>query len=824
LTKKSPKKTRLTASASPTVLAIACSAEPPDSLHAFLAALPATPDCVIVAAVQDPPSPPGKIPAPPDGLPLPVAAAKAGTPIRPGRIHLVQPGSGLTVRNGKFAASPGGTAPLDSLLSSIASEFGPRAVAVVLSGTGCDGARGARAVKEAGGFVLVESPESAPASGMPEAAILSGAPDFTAAPAALAAEFAHLAALEADAPPAKAGTDPASERMRRLESTLKRHTGFDLSDYKPETASRRIARRMVLCRIPDFGEYTTHLQRTPAECDLLANDMLIGVTSFFRDRAAFDRLRETVIPGMVRAARGRTLRVWCAGCSTGEEVYTLAMLIDHALEELGEQGLPVKIFATDLDRRALAIASQGTYPSTIAESLPPGFAKKYFTPQGGHLQIARHIRERIVFARHNLLKDPPFIRLDLLCCRNLLIYLRPHAQQRALSIMHFSLRHEGALMLGSSETLGELQDDFGHIDSKHHLFFKKTTSSHFSPDPIRFTSFCTPALPPPGTRPESQLPPHLDEALASRILANIGSACFVLNDKLEILYSFGDTARYAAPRQGRASIVLADLLPKNLSLALSNAASKASSTGKPFRYTRLKAPGGSGASLVVETFQPANAKRPLLLVFIDDRSKKSAGAESEFGPGDSMQRISELEEDLRESRAGLKAAIEALEATNEELQTTNEELHASNEELHSTNEELESLNEELQTLNIEHQTKIKELTKARDDLDNFISSSDIATLFLDTELNIRRFTPAAACRTGLLPHDTGRNISALAHPLLAAAAEAAREVLSGAERAVRRLPAGDGGTILLRASPFLLKNGNRAGATITFIALDPAPE
>lgn len=791
---------------------------PADSapLREFLAALPKTfPGALLVAGGSL--APKGK-----------KSAASAGTRIAPGKILHIPAGKTFTATGGKLSATRSRQQPpLDTLLGSVAAEFGDHSAAVVLSAHGSDGALGTRAVKEAGGLVLLQTPDPNDTGSLPASILLTASADIVESPRTLALELARLAAAAHPQPPrtGAARHHSSAEQLRKLEAILKRQTGFDLSDYKRESVSRRIERRMGLCRTPDLGKYIALLQREPSECDNLAKDILIGVTSFFRDREAFGRLRETVIPGMLRAARGRPLRIWCAGCSTGEEAYTVGMLVDDALEDLGEQGLPVKMFATDLDRRALEVAGRGIYPATIADSLPRGFLKKYFTPHGANFQIIRPIRERIVFARHNLLKDPPFLRLDLATCRNVLIYLQPAAQARALGLLHLALRVEGALMLGRSEALGALQPDFTPVDAKRHIFFKNSNPSARRPDAFVFDSAVTLSqLPLPGPKhppgPSLQPSQKLMDLVVGRCLGQLAHACFVLNPQLEVVYSFGEAPRFASLRSGRSTMVLTELLPEPAAVALSSAAAKTLSTGKPCSFSPVPFPPDRTVGIAVEGIRLPGESRQLLLAFFQERKRNAAESESAFGLKESMERIASLEQEIRDGRTRLQSLIETLEATNEELQTSNEELQVSNEELQSANEELESVNEELQTLNQDHQEKILELTKSNEDLDNFISSSNIATLFLDTELRLRRFTPTAARQTGLLPHDTGRKVTALSHPILAAAARAASKILSGAPSLEEQLPLGPADQpLLLSATPFLRRDGIPTGAIISFIPL-----
>ena len=769
---------------------------------------------------------------------LEVENASPGVPLESGRVWILPPGRLFECRDNLLLEAerqhPASAAPIliDTLLHSLARHDPERGIAVILSGTGSDGALGVRELKEAGGLVMAQSPASAKFPAMPQSTILTGAVDVEGTPEELAGRLSGLVTprpLAIPLPLANA-EEPIISGLRRMEALLKRHSGFSLGDYKQESVSRRIERRMGLCHIPDFEDYVALLQKSPLECENLAKDMLISVTGFFRDPEAFTRLRESVLPGLVKESRGQPLRIWVPGCATGEEAYTIAMLLDDTLLEFGEAAPPYKIFATDLDRHALEIARQGIYPSSAAEAIPEPYRRRYFIPKGELYQVCHLLRERMVFAKHNILKDPPFNRLDLISCRNLLIYLQPHAQQRVLSMIHFALRQGGVLVLGLSETLGDMGEDFGTVDNRQHIFHKKSLSHSVLPEtiPIAAARGSTGALSSlPSNPPHFQDQPaaRLVEAFTDRILQRFDRVCFVLNHRLEILYSFGNTRCYIGLKTGRASMNLADLLPKNLSAALYTLAARVLADEKPCQVGPIPTDDhrdSTSVSLLVESIRLAKDDRIFLLVFFEDSEQRAEAEESSIGLCESIQRIGELEEELRTSRTRLKAAVEELEASNEELQTSNEELQVSNEGMQSINEELVSVNEELRTLNNDHQSKILELTKAKEDLDNFISSAGIATIFLDSDLLIRRFTPSAASCTGLLPHDIGREITALSHPLLVQAAEAARRILAGADFVELNIPGTAGETFHLRAAPFARKDGARAGATVSFIPIRPA--
>ncbi len=767
---------------------------------------------------------------------LPIRLAKEGDRPTAGEILVLPTDHLFEIQNGQLVAKTadpeaGPQLIFDTLLRSMARNYSEYSMAVILSGSGTDGAIGARALNDAGGMILAQSPETAQFPTMPESVILAKAADMVADPETLAREVVRLARRPATQtpPPLVSRDEKAQLRMRTLESLLKRHASFNIADYKQESVHRRLERRMGLCHLPIFDEYLAYLQNNPAECENLAKDMLISVTSFFRDPEAFARLRETVLPGLVKESHNRQLRVWVPACATGEEAYTIAILIAEAIAEHGNAGMTFKIFATDLDRDALQVAGQGIYPSSVAADIPPHLLEKYFTPEGDTFKIRRSIRENMIFAKHNILKDPPFNRLDLISCRNLLIYLQSFSQQRVLSILNFALRMGGALMLGMSESIGEVAENFGPVDAKNHIYFKKTPASTILPEVIPLatsgglaTNYFIPSPLPSVMDTQST---RLLEAFTDKILGRMNQACFVLNNRLEILYSFGQTRRYIGFKQGRASINLSELLPKSVSAALTTVAARVLAEEKPCHFGPIHEDTEQTSSvfmLSVESFRPSQDDRIYLLVYLEVTDKKNSNEEDEVGLRESMQRISVLEEELRDNRSRLKAAVEELEASNEELQTSNEELHASNEELQSANEELESVNEELQNLNNEHQTKIQELSKANEELDNFISSADIANIFLDSDLRIQQFTPSAARRTGLLPHDHGRAIIELSHPLLLKATEAARQILHGQDVVETSFPWESGETIHLRARPYIRKDSARAGAIVTFFSIQNA--
>lgn len=814
------------------VVAIGFSAGGLEPLEAFFKALPEKLEATYIVYEHFPENQESHLPEILSHVtPLPVVVAKNGTPLELQHIYVL-PASGTFLLKNRHLVESSENHPhaegmkFDALLESLADQERENAVAIILSGTGSDGARGARAVKQETGLVLVQSPESARSPGLPESVILGGVADFVLPPEDLAKALVKVASHIVHTSPSlpQAEDEDVMEQMRKLTTLLKRNTGLDLGAYKQTSVVRRIERRMGICEVSDFGEYVALLRKNPAECENLAKDMLISVTRFFRDPDAFDKLRETVLPQIIKETDARPLRCWVPGCATGEEVYSLAILIEEAMKEAGVSNQSCKIFATDLDRKALDIACQGLYPATITNDVPPDLLEKYFVKQGDHYQIVRHIRERIVFAKHNLLKDPPFTRIDIISCRNLLIYLQPPAQQAVLAILHFGLRTGGVLMLGLSETLADMQSHFNPIDSKQHLFVKKGESPLFLSNAMQYSP--SHYYPPPHQSLDQNIgqiersTQRLSETFTNRILSRLNRSCFVLNAKFDVLYSFGTADKHTHIAEGRSSLNLLDLVSKNLAVPLSSALNKVLQDGRPFQYAPIQiADQGEShsVSILVESFRLEKDESPFFIVFISDTEEGDPIETSNFDLKNSIQRIANLEEELRINKIRLTEVSEELEASTEELQTSNEELQASNEELQSINEEVESVNEELQTVNNECQRKILELTKANEDLDNFVASADIATIFLDSNLQIRRFTPTAAQKANLLPHDIGRKIGELSHPLLVMAANAAQQILNGVPKVESFTSIGDAENLLMRASPFTQNDGSRSGATVSFL-------
>jgi two-component system CheB/CheR fusion protein len=762
---------------------------------------------------------------------MPVCQAEDGATAESNHVYLIPPKKCLTIFKGKLLltewnSKDGPNLPVDAFFSSLARDCGERAVGIALSGTGSDGTRGIRSIKEAGGLVMIQDEHSAKFSGMPHSAIATGLADYILPagemPPALLKFIRHPLFKKADG----SELHLAVNIVEKIEEFVRARTGLDFSRYKQSTVVRRLERRIGIAQVDNTEQYLEYLRQTPQEVTAFYHDLLISVTRFFRDRESFNRLRDEVIPAIfASAAKDRTIRVWVAGCATGEEAYSIAILMqEHALT-LGER-YQVKVFATDVNKETIALAGTGLYPASIAADVSADLLARHFIQTENGYQICRSIRDQVVFARHDILKDPPFTRMNLVSCRNLLIYLQSPEQREVLSFLHFALCPKGYLFLGSSETVGEHQDAFEPINAKARIFQKRATTLLAHPalakianlfPPVREALSAIAGDANGGKQPQERL----WEAINAKLIEDFVPTCFAVNDKNEVLYSFGQTKAFLALPAGRAHLNLLKLVPRDLSLAIAVALREAKKQNAVVRYRRVKFRRDQATILVDLKVEPMQGARGLTLIFLQEREKpatsKDFGGE-EFDPGGkSAQRIADLEEDLQRSGENLQTAAEEQEASMAELQSTHEELVASNEELQSSNEELESINEELITLNSEYQEKNDELTVANNDINNFLRTSQIGTIFLDEMLHIRRFTPVVAAEMNLLPHDVGRLLTELSHPLIDELSSEAHRVLRERRPVEKTVESKPGVWYLLRISPYRREGASDQGIVATFV-------
>jgi two-component system CheB/CheR fusion protein len=713
---------------------------------------------------------------------MPVQRAEDGMQVMPNHVYLIPPKKNLTIFHGKLLLSEqephkGINLPIDVFLRSLAEDQSEKAVAVILSGTGSDGTRGVRAVKEYGGMVMVQDEESAKFDGMPRAATATGLVDFVLPPEKMPRQLLTFAQSPYCTKTERSESLLSDEEgLTRIFAILREKCKVDFTFYKPSTVTRRIERRMTINQAGEIKEYVAYLQRHPGEAMALYRELLIGVTNFFRDQEVFDRLAENELSELLRNAGPREIRFWVAGCSTGEEAYSLAIQARECMEALGVSR-DIKIFATDIDRDAIHYAAAGIYPESIAADVSPKLLSKYFYRKEESFQIVRTIREMVVFAPHNLIKDPPFTNISLISCRNLLIYLQPVLQRKVLEGFNFSLLPGGVLLLGTSETTGEMADYFDTLDPKFKLYRSK---GRFKPASGLLATLST-----TDTRARDlrgryagvrrALRASEEERVLERFLDSAAPdyipLALIVNEELEILQVVGDAAGYLKLPSGKLLNDISRLAAKELAVPLTTGIQKVFRQHEELRFSNIRLADEQGGKLARIHIKPLPAKKgqePLVAVFIGEVKKAEP-----VGPGtvttsydlskETEDRLRDLEQELQFSRENLQATIEELETSNEELQATNEELLASNEELQSTNEELQSTNEELFTVNSEYQSKIIELTELHHDVENLLSATQMGQLLLDENLEVRRFSKRMGEIFKLLDSDVGRPITHISH-------------------------------------------------------------
>jgi two-component system CheB/CheR fusion protein len=721
-------------------------------------------------------------------------------PVLPNNIYLLPPGKEIEIAGGCLQITDRQVErylsfPIDRFLTSLAVECGPRAIAVILSGSGSDGSRAARRVQAEGGLVLVEDPEAAAFDGMPRAAIETGVVD-----AVMSAEGLARVLVEH----VTSGELPYGDSSRVVEEVialLRQKVRMDFEDYKRSTVFRRMLRRARLSNMPDLADYGKLLERDPVELSALHFDLLIGVTTFFRDEAGFDTLSEQV-KALVRSPvePDRELRAWVAGCASGEEACSIAIMLDEAIRE-AESKRSFKVFATDVHDGALESAATGVFAPDRLKGMSTQRLEQYFKVRSdGHYQVNSEIRHRIVFAKHNLLTDTPFTNLDLVTCRNMLIYLKPQAQRRALASLCYGLRIGGLLFLGSSETPGEMLPHFDTVSEVGKIYRKRIHSRAMHRPEIPTRVSFRQNRESERARPEMRLLPTYD-ALLERFMP----PGFLVSEQRALLESFNgaEAMLHVPPR--RTTNDFLDLVPHSVRLPLAGALARAAREAGPATYSALEWPGAEGSrhfALTVERLAIKNAEPSYLISLAEHTSVEKSAAPAAEMPLNS-ERLVTLEQELTQTRLNLQATVEELEASNEELQATNEEMVASNEELQSVNEELHSVNEELHTVNAEHQRKNAELSEVNRDIGHLLESIDVATIYLDSDLKIRKYTPLAAKLFSLVAHDVGRLLASFNHPLVYPSfAEDVKRVRDGQGAVEREVQSTDGKWYLARLLPY----------------------
>jgi two-component system, chemotaxis family, CheB/CheR fusion protein len=774
---------------------------------------------------------------------MPVREVTTYMRVEPNAVYVIPPNTELTVKGGVLRlAEPseprGMRLPIDVLFCSLAGDQGARAIGIVLSGMGSDGTLGLQAIKTQGGLTLVQEPGSAQFDSMPKSAIAAGAADVVGLVSDLPQRILLITGARAGAPgPVHGAGEAAAGELGPILELLRAHSKHDLTLYKPSTLRRRIERRMAIHGVKSMAEYLAFLRANPLELDLLFNELLIGVTSFFRDPEVWDELSTVVLPELFAGTEpNRRFRAWVAGCSTGEEAFSLAMVFTENRERLAGPAAPtLQIFATDLNSDAIAFARRGRYPASIAADISAERLARFFSIQGSGYLIDSRIRDMVLFAQHDVIMDPPFTRLDLLSCRNLLIYFNATLQKRILPLFHYCLLPGGVLMLGGSETVGSAHNLFPQLSSKLRLYRRGPGTVAFGavdfPVPRRFSA----RAPAPDSPMTQQTPPPTAnlQALAEHLLMEKYSPAAVLVNRLgDILYISGHTGQYLEPAAGKANWNIHVMARPAIRAQLTVALRQATKERTAIEVHGLRMDGNSTHQLdiTVELISEPKALEGLVMVVfrevavplpVKSRRNTRSGATDPALSAELMRSQGELKA-LREA---MRASEEERQTAIEELQSTNEELQSANEELTTSKEESQSMNEELQTMNFELQSKLDDLALAQSDMQNLLNSTDIATLFLDKDLNVRRFTEQIKRIINLRDVDIGRPLSDLAttlnYPELDADAKATLRTLAFSEK---EISSSDAHWFKVRIMPYRTAGNVIQGAVITFVDITAAKQ
>ncbi|MDH5719827.1 MAG: PAS domain-containing protein [Spirochaetia bacterium] len=767
---------------------------------------------------------------------MPVHRIEDGMPALANNVYLIPPKKNLKIFHGKLILSEQSKRdelhlPIDLFFKSLAEDKGSRAIGIILSGTGSDGTRGIKAIKENDGMVMVQNEESAKFDGMPRSVIATGLADFILSPSDMPQQLVSFINHPYKSKQEHNESNISNETgLTRIYALLRERTRVDFTFYKPATVKRRIERRMMINNVLDLNDYIRYLEIHKTEIDTLYGELLIGVTSFFRDPEAYDLLREKYLRELIMNSESKDMRIWVAGCSTGEEAYSLAILCLDIIEKTGIHR-DIKIFSTDIDKNALDTASMGKYPAGIAADVPAKYLAKYFNKTDMGYQISRAIREMVVFAPHNIIKDPPFTNIDLISCRNLLIYLQPVLQQKALELFNFSLQKNGIMFLGSSESTGEMKDYYKTLNQKWRLYRsvgkRKQSGMPLVAATTLFDQSRTARSRLAGNQAAVRLQ-HEEERILDRFIQSFASDfvlfAMALNSNMDVVHAIGDTGTFLKMQPGTMTTDAVKLMPQELAIPLSTGVIKVLKTNQPLTFSKIRLSIDGKPHNIEMRIKPLNQKKgqdPLVGVYIKEmHSSDSSGTEdiSYDVSKETEDRLIDLEQELQFTRENLQATVEELETSNEELQATNEELLASNEELQSTNEELQSVNEELYTVNAEYQSKITELTEVNNDLDNLLASTHIGSLFLDEDLEIRRFSRKLSELLNIIDTDIGRPIRHISHNLgKANLAEIAKDVLNSQKLSEFEFRSIHEKWYLVRFLPYQIASEVYSGVVVLFI-------
>lgn len=760
---------------------------------------------------------------------MPIKVIKDSMILAPNTVYLIPPRQNLEIYNdqlflNKLTPGKGLNLPIDIFFRSLAEDKGKDAIGIILSGTGSDGTMGTRAIKESDGMIMVQDKETAKFNGMPTSAINTGLADYILPPEKMGYELENFLKHPLVRKKTKNSFSPAEEAdsFTKVLLILKTKTGTDFSMYKENTILRRLERRISINRFQTLDDYIPFIKESDKEKEILYREFLIGVTSFFRDKEAFDSLRDNVLPKLLTNDK-KQIRVWTTGCSTGEEAYSIAILILEAATTHKFTG-EIKIFASDIDRRAIETAGYGFYPDSIIADMEIPILTKYFTRNGDGYLINKDVRNLIVFAPHNLLKDPPFSKIDLVVCRNLFIYFKPEIQTSVLHRFYYSINPGGFLFMGSSETLGGMSEAFDIVDQKNKIYrykagFKTPAIDNLMLDSKKNKYVLTENL--SERTKKSQL--NADNLL-NKVITDFIPPSIIIDSNYYVISIINNINPFTEIQPGNYSNELFSILPKEFGLFVNNL------------LRQLKAGHNNHISRIISGLDSMdrqtikvdgrkimqNEQSFFMLTFeiIEEQNEQTAKQVTEnfkFSP-ELDSRLIELEKELKSAKENLAATIEELESANEELQSSNEELVASNEELQSTNEELQSVNEELYTVNSEHQQKIEELTQLNNDISNLLKNTEVAAIYLDNKMCIRKITPYANIITNVRESDVGRPLSHLSimdkYPELA---DDVNKVLDNLQPLDKEIPDKNGKKYFSRIRPYRTENNAVDGVLVTII-------
>lgn len=748
--------------------------------------------------------------------------------IEPDCVYIIPNNKLMTVKRGKLKLADKSLikAPntaIDTFLHTLAEDKKEKAIAIILSGTGTDGTRGIQSIKAYGGMVMVQDPETAKFDGMPNSAISSGNADFILPAKKMYQELFNYIKEEPLLVLEEGKVD--EKLLDEIFNMVHRQSGNDFNLYKTPTIIRRIGRRMNETRIKNLEDYVKYLASDKEEVKILAKDFLIGVTKFFRDHQAYELLAEKIFPDLIHAkAENDLVKVWVCACSTGQEAYSIAVLLNECVEQSGKK-LDIKVFATDIDEKSIEIASANKYPESIIKEIPPALFRKYFVKDGKFYGVIPQIRKQVVFAKHDVIKSPPFIKNDMVTCRNMLIYVNGILQEKILSTFHFSLNRDGYLFLGSSETAAVLKEGLREISGKWKVYQKS--------GPINYSNYNTYST---GGRILGQqakkeksiadVPLTAAEKSFNKFITNDLGYVGIFIDKAYIIQdAVGNYRQFLSLPDDKIELNLLKMVPREISIVLNSALRKSWKENKNTHLKRIRFKRKEDDVYLNISIRPPEVNSGndyTMIVFGESTMEVIPDKEdlvmSLLSNDQQNEYVFELEAELNETRSNLQLAVEEMETTNEELQSSNEELLSANEELQSGNEELQSLNEELHTLNTEHQVKIRELVELNDDLDNYFRSTDIGQVFLDGNLYIRKFNPAAVSMVNLIDADIGRSIDHISNNIKAEnLSEDIRSVLLTGRTMEKEVQLKNGNRSLMRILPYLRKDRKTDGVVITFV-------